>query len=153
MEGRNTLARRTRVNSDPLVIKAVPPHQGRFRLFVSRWPTPRTHSDPSCDVLWTCAYQRLQEQQVHAFPPLTPARTHLIEFREPIVDVVDPPTRSDSGSLAKDTDDAGPKAIVTNVDLSEGLVNVASAALERYDIESVIAAQIRTEFDKRHGPT
>ena len=68
------------------------------------------------------------------------------------MDEVDAPTGSDSGSLAQDND-AGPKAIVTNVDLSEEMVDVASAALERYDIESVIAAQIRTEFDKRHGPT
>ncbi|KAI0702124.1 hypothetical protein C8Q76DRAFT_802414 [Earliella scabrosa] len=57
---------------------------------------------------------------------------------------------SDSSSLAQDTvtNDAGPKGIVTNVDLSEELVDIASAMLERYDIENDIAAQIRTEYDK-----
>ena len=32
-------------------------------------------------------------------------------------------------------------------------VDVASAALEKYNIEKDIAAQIKKEFDKRHGPT
>ena len=44
---------------------------------------------------------------------------------------------SDSGSLAKDINDAGPKATTTNIDL----VNVASAALERYNMEKNIADQ------------
>ena len=70
------------------------------------------------------------------------------------MDEVDAPTGSDSGSLAQDTvtNDPGPKAIVTNVDLSE-LVDVASAAHEKYNIEQDTAAQIRTEFAKRCGPT
>ena len=52
---------------------------------------------------------------------------------------------------------AGPKAIIKNVDMSEDLqqesVDVASAALEKYNIEKDIAAQIKKEFDRRHGPT
>ena len=79
---------------------------------------------------------------------------HSHESREATVDEVNAPTGSDSGSLAQDTvtNDPGPKAIVTNVDLSE-LVDVASAAHEKYNIEKDIAAQIRMEFDKRPEPT
>ncbi|KAI0793537.1 hypothetical protein C8Q74DRAFT_1314648 [Fomes fomentarius] len=73
-----------------------------------------------------------------------------------MADKVDAPTGSDSGSLAKDNG-TGPKAIIKNVDMSEELqqeaVDVASAALEKYNIEKDIAAQIKKEFDKRHGPT
>ena len=51
----------------------------------------------------------------------------------------------------------GPKAIIKNVDMSEELqqeaVDIASAALEKYNIEKDIAAHIKKEFDKRHGPT
>lgn len=51
----------------------------------------------------------------------------------------------------------GPKAIVKNVDMAEEMqqesIDVASAALEKYTIEKDIAAQIKKEFDKRHGPT
>ena len=50
-----------------------------------------------------------------------------------------------------------PKAIVKNVDMTEEMqqesVDVASAALEKYNIEKDIAAQIKKEFDRRHGPT
>ena len=61
------------------------------------------------------------------------------------MDEVNAPTGSDSGSLAQDTvtNDPGPKVIVTNVDLSE-LVDVASAAHEKYNIKKDITAQIRT---------
>ena len=62
-----------------------------------------------------------------------------------VAEEVNAPTGSDSGSLTEDTNGAGPKAITTNIDLSEEVVNVASAALERYNIEKDIAAQIRTE--------
>ena len=100
--------------------------------------------------------QDCQNNQCGPTPsPLTPAHTHLSKSSEAIADEVDAPTGSDSGSLAKDTNDSVPKATVKNVDLSEEVVHVASAALERYNIENDIAAQIRTEFDKpeRHGPT
>ena len=73
-----------------------------------------------------------------------------------MADKVDAPTGSDSGSLAKESG-SGPKAIIKNVDMSEEMqqeaVDVASAALEKYNIEKDIAAQIKKEFDKRHGPT
>ena len=50
-----------------------------------------------------------------------------------------------------------PKAIIKNVDMSEEMqqdsVDIASAALEKYNIEKDIAAQIKKEFDRRHGPT
>ena len=73
-----------------------------------------------------------------------------------MADKVDAPTGSDAGSIAK-ADGAGPKAIIKNVDMSEEMqqeaVDVASAALEKYNIEKDIAAQIKKEFDKRHGPT
>ncbi|KAF8202538.1 outer dynein arm light chain 8 [Pholiota molesta] len=52
---------------------------------------------------------------------------------------------------------AAPKAIIKNVDMSEEMqqesVDIASAALEKYNIEKDIAAQIKKEFDRRHGPT
>ena len=71
-----------------------------------------------------------------------------------MADKVDAPTSSDA--LGKDNG-SGPKAIVKNVDMSEEMqqeaVDVASAALEKYNIEKDIAAQIKKEFDKRHGPT
>jgi len=41
---------------------------------------------------------------------------------------------------------AGPKAIIKSVD-------IASSALEKYNIEKDIAAQIKKELDRRHGPT
>ncbi|OSD00081.1 hypothetical protein PYCCODRAFT_1437638 [Trametes coccinea BRFM310] len=71
---------------------------------------------------------------------------------------VDAPTSSDA-SLSKGQPDngTGPKAIIKNVDMSEDMqqeaVDVAHAALEKYNIEKDIAAQIKKEFDKRHGPT
>ncbi len=70
---------------------------------------------------------------------------------------VDAPTSSDA-SLAKGGDPSqGPKAIIKNVDMSEDMqqeaVDIAHAALEKYNIEKDIAAQIKKEFDKRHGPT
>lgn len=50
-----------------------------------------------------------------------------------------------------------PKAIIKNVDMSEELqqesVDITSAALEKFTIEKDIAAQIKKEFDRRHGPT
>lgn len=72
---------------------------------------------------------------------------------------LDAPTSStDSGSGPRDTvGDGGPKAIIKNVDMSEDMqqesVDIASAALEKYNIEKDIAAQIKKEFDRRHGPT
>ena len=73
-----------------------------------------------------------------------------------MADKVDAPTGSDAGSIAK-ADGAGPKAIIKNVDMSEEMqqeaVDVASVSLEKYNIEKDIAAQIKKEFDRRHGPT
>jgi dynein light chain LC8-type len=49
------------------------------------------------------------------------------------------------------------KAIIKNVDMSEEMqqesVDITSAALEKFNIEKDIAAQIKKEFDRRHGPT
>ena len=51
----------------------------------------------------------------------------------------------------------GPKAIIKNVDMSEEMqqesVDITSAALEKFNIEKDIAAQIKKELDRRHGPT
>uniref|UniRef100_A0A0W0GA20 Dynein light chain n=1 Tax=Moniliophthora roreri TaxID=221103 RepID=A0A0W0GA20_MONRR len=72
---------------------------------------------------------------------------------------LDAPTSSSDGSGVRGpTDGAGaPKAIIKNVDMSEEMqqesVDIASAALEKYNIEKDIAAQIKKEFDRRHGPT
>ncbi|KAI0915226.1 hypothetical protein AcW1_007103 [Taiwanofungus camphoratus] len=73
---------------------------------------------------------------------------------------LDAPTTSstDTGSSPKENNSTvGPKAIIKNVDMSEDMqqesVDIASAALEKYNIEKDIAAQIKKEFDRRHGPT
>ncbi|KAF7294478.1 Dynein light chain [Mycena kentingensis (nom. inval.)] len=50
-----------------------------------------------------------------------------------------------------------PPTQALNVDMSDEMqqesVDIASAALEKYNIEKDIAAQIKKEFDRRHGPT
>lgn len=50
-----------------------------------------------------------------------------------------------------------PKAVIKNVDMSEEMqqevVDISSAALERFNIEKDIAAQIKKECDRRFGPT
>ena len=47
--------------------------------------------------------------------------------------------------------------MIKNVDMSEEMqqeaVDIATVALEKYNIEKDIAAQIKKEFDRRHGPT
>ena len=57
----------------------------------------------------------------------------------------------------KENNGAGPKAIIKNVDMSDEMqqesVDIASAALEKYNIEKDIAAHIKKEFDRRHGAT
>lgn len=66
---------------------------------------------------------------------------------------VDMPT--DAGSPAGEKRDH--KAVIKNVDMSEEMqqecVDIASAALEKYNLEKDIAAQVKKELDKRHGPT
>ncbi|RDB23343.1 Dynein light chain, flagellar outer arm [Hypsizygus marmoreus] len=75
-----------------------------------------------------------------------------------MADKLDAPTTSstDAGSGPREAN-SGPKAIIKNVDMSEEMqqesVDIASAALEKYNIEKDIAAQIKKEFDRRHGPT
>lgn len=65
---------------------------------------------------------------------------------------------TDTGSLPRENGGVGSaKAIIKNVDMAEEMqqesIDVASAALEKYNIEKDIAAQIKKEFDKRYGPT
>lgn len=65
---------------------------------------------------------------------------------------------TDMGSVPRDgNSNSGPKAVIKNVDMSDEMqqesVDIASAALEKFHIEKDIAAQIKKEFDKRHGPT
>ena len=68
---------------------------------------------------------------------------------------VDAPTSSVETS--SNPNGAGPKAVIKNVDMSEEMqqeaVDAASAAFEKYNIEKDIAAHIKKEFDRRHGPT
>lgn len=51
----------------------------------------------------------------------------------------------------------GAKAVIKNVDMSDELqqeaVDIATSALEKYNIEKDIAAHIKKEFDKRYNPT
>ncbi|KIY63783.1 outer dynein arm light chain 8 [Cylindrobasidium torrendii FP15055 ss-10] len=73
----------------------------------------------------------------------------------------DAPTSSstDAGSVPRGgADPAGvPKATIKNVDMSDDMqqesVDIASAALEKFNIEKDIAAHIKKEFDRKHGPT
>jgi dynein light chain LC8-type len=73
----------------------------------------------------------------------------------------DAPTSSTDIAQAPPKDNnltgVAPKAIIKNVDMSEEMqqdsVDIASAALEKYNIEKDIAAQIKKEFDRKHGPT
>jgi dynein light chain LC8-type len=73
------------------------------------------------------------------------------------VDATSTSTDASIGGTANTGGSGGPKAIIKNVDMSEEMqqesVDVASTALEKYNIEKDIAAQIKKEFDKRHGPT
>jgi len=49
------------------------------------------------------------------------------------------------------------KAVIKNADMSEDMqqecVNIASQALEKFNIEKDIAAFIKKEFDKKYNPT
>ena len=49
------------------------------------------------------------------------------------------------------------KAVIKNADMSEAMqqdaVDVASAALSKYNIEKDVAAYIKKEFDKKYTPT
>ncbi len=70
---------------------------------------------------------------------------------------LDAMSTSTDASIGGAAGSAGPKAIIKNVDMSDEMqqesVDVASAALEKYNIEKDIAAHIKKEFDRRHGPT
>lgn len=77
-----------------------------------------------------------------------------------MADKQDAVSTADSGATSKDISNNGvgcPKAIIKSVDMSEDLqqesVDIATSALEKYNIEKDIAAQIKKEFDRRHGPT
>ncbi|KAL0953703.1 hypothetical protein HGRIS_004896 [Hohenbuehelia grisea] len=72
---------------------------------------------------------------------------------------LDAPSSTDAAGL-KDAGGSvigGPKAIIKNVDMSEEMqqesVDIASAALEKYNIEKDIAAYIKKELDRKHSPT
>ena len=63
----------------------------------------------------------------------------------------------DNRENTSDKRDDDLKAIIKNVDMSEEMqqesVDITSSALEKFNIEKDIAAQIKKEFDRRHGPT
>jgi dynein light chain LC8-type len=69
------------------------------------------------------------------------------------VDVPTTQTENMSGQLSG----SPAKAIIKSVDMSEDMqqesVDITSAALEKFNIEKDIAAQIKKEFDRKHGPT
>lgn len=89
---------------------------------------------------------------------------HLDTSHDPFIfimtDKQDAVSTADSAAASKDTSNngiGGPKAIIKSVDMGEDLqqesVDIATSALEKYNIEKDIAAQIKKEFDRRHGPT
>jgi len=77
-----------------------------------------------------------------------------------MTDKLDAPASSstDTGSVPREGNGStAGKAIIKNVDMTIEMqresVEIASTALEKYNIEKDIAAQIKKEFDQRHGPT
>ncbi|KAF8517188.1 outer dynein arm light chain 8 [Hysterangium stoloniferum] len=52
---------------------------------------------------------------------------------------------------------SGIKAVIKNVDMTEEMqqesIDIANAALEVYSVEKDIAANVKKEFDRKHGPT
>lgn len=74
-----------------------------------------------------------------------------------MADTVDKPTSHTDHAGQNSLVGASAKAIIKNVDMSEDLqqesVDIASVALEKYNIEKDIAAYIKKEFDRKHGPT
>lgn len=67
-----------------------------------------------------------------------------------MADMKDVPSGGDPSSSV-------PKAIIKNVDMSEEMqqdsVEIAAAALQKFSVEKDIAANIKKEFDRKHGPT
>ncbi|CEL56226.1 hypothetical protein RSOLAG1IB_07642 [Rhizoctonia solani AG-1 IB] len=53
--------------------------------------------------------------------------------------------------------DSALKAVIKNVDMSEDMqqesIDIATASLEKFNIEKDIAAHIKREFDRRYGTT
>ncbi|CAE6516135.1 unnamed protein product [Rhizoctonia solani] len=53
--------------------------------------------------------------------------------------------------------DSAPKAVIKNVDMSDDMqqesIDIATASLEKFNIEKDIAAHIKREFDRRYGTT
>lgn len=102
-------------------------------------------------------YKYISSSSFSLFLPLLPPLTTELDMAEKH----DTPTSSVDIGQAPPKDPsltgASPKAIIKNVDMSEEMqqdsVDIASAALEKYNIEKDIAAQIKKEFDRRHGPT
>ena len=69
----------------------------------------------------------------------------------------DAPTSSSTDTTGIGSGNGAPKATIKNVDMTEEMqqeaVEIASVALEKYNIEKDIAAAIKKEMDRRHGPT
>lgn len=78
-----------------------------------------------------------------------------------MADKLDAPTSSStdtgSGGQVGGNGTGTPKAVIKSADMTEEMqqesVDITSAALEKFNIEKDIAAQIKKEFDRRHGPT
>ncbi|KAF8705357.1 Dynein light chain type 1, partial [Rhizoctonia solani] len=64
--------------------------------------------------------------------------------------------RAQDASTTADKDSV-PKAVIKNVDMSEDMqqesIDIATASLEKFNIEKDIAAHIKREFDRRYGTT
>ncbi|KAK2463693.1 hypothetical protein APHAL10511_004444 [Amanita phalloides] len=106
-------------------------------------------------VLPSSQFQRLfQSLPQRLTPPHSVSSPSLTSMSEKI----DAPISSPDGGLGlKENISTVPKAIIKNVDMTEEMqqesVDIASAALEKFNIEKDIAAQIKKEFDRRHGAT
>lgn len=137
----------------------------RGRRAEAEWTMGKQHAPPRVSVLTTIhALDSLAEttRQV-VFKPrsrLRPALIHTLVCPTALTMVDATPTTqsTDTGSGPRENGGVGgPKAIIKNVDMVEEMqqesIDVASAAIDKYSIEKDIAAQIKKEFDKRHGAT
>lgn len=67
------------------------------------------------------------------------------------------PDLTQDASTEQSSKDAGSRAVIKNVDMSEemqqGSIEIAVSSLEKFNIEKDIAAHIKREFDRRYGTT
>ena len=65
--------------------------------------------------------------------------------------------KGDASTAPSAGDKDSPRAVIKNVDMTDEMqqeaIDISMNALDKYNVEKDIAAHIKKEFDKRHGPT